>query len=173
MDRIFEAMGIMNKYIEGIEDKTDVDFEDSQLGTMLHIYGTAYIAAAIAAARNLDPKLAFVIGLMHDTGKIDRTIYDGGHGQKGAEIVSKLLGNTGKFTQDEIDVIFLAIQNHSNKKDIGTEYEEVIKDADVVERIFLMKDKCENSKKKRKRLKTTLHQLGVKFYKKNNECSQS
>lgn len=163
MDRIFETMGLLNSYLDKMEGRKGLVFDDPTFDEMMHVYGTAYLCAAIAAARGLNPKLAFIIGLLHDTGRIPTDIGDGGHGPKGAELVRKLLGDTGRFTGDELDIICRAIHNHSNKKDIGTEYEEVVKDADVVERIFIMKDRYESNKKKRKRLKSTLSELGIKL----------
>lgn len=166
MNRIIESVKILNGYLEGLDDdKLDL-FEGSLMAEMLHGYGTAYLSAAIASARGLKPRLAFIIGLMHDTARIVDNGQEGTHAEKGAEIVKKLLGETGKFNSEELDIVYSAIYNHSNKKDIGSEYEEVIKDADVLERLFLMKDTCENSKKKRKRLKTSLEELGLKLYKK-------
>lgn len=161
MNRIFAVMKIINEYLERLPDH-DLS-EGSQKGEMMHAYGTAYISAAIAQERGLDPELAFIIGLMHDAGRIEGNPDGENHGSKGAEIADKVLAEMGMFSKEEIETIFLAIYNHSNKKDEGSGYEEVIKDADVVERIFLDKETYKSSKKKRKRLKASLEELGLKL----------
>lgn len=163
MDRIIQAMEAVNGYLDKVEGRKGFVFDDPAFDELLHVYGVAYFSAAIAAVRGLDSKLAFVIGLFHDTGRISGNHLDLSHGPRGAEIVRKLLGNSGRFSNGELDIICLAVQNHSNKRDIGSQYEEIVKDADVIERVFLMKDKCENSKKKKKRLKNTLEELGLKL----------
>ncbi|TYQ14590.1 UNVERIFIED_CONTAM: HD domain-containing protein [Acetivibrio alkalicellulosi] len=159
MDRIKKIMEIMNTHLIKITGEG----EESGFNEMLHIYGTAYISAAIAAARGLDQELAFIAGLLHDTGRIVDNIHNGGHGPMGAETAIKLLNEIGEFSKEEIEIISCAIRNHSNKKDIGTEYDEIVKDADVLERLFIMKDKYEDNKKKKKRLKNTLRQLELKL----------
>ncbi|NLD47489.1 MAG: HD domain-containing protein, partial [Clostridiaceae bacterium] len=157
-----EVMKILNEYLERLDDAPDFS-EGSQMGEMTHAYGTAYISAAIAQERGLNPELAFIIGLMHDAGRIAGNLEGEDHGKKGAELTETLLARTGKFSKEETDTIFLAIYNHSNKKDEGSGYEEVIKDADVVERILITKETYKSSKKKRKRLKASLEQLGLKL----------
>lgn len=167
MNRIFAVMKIINEYLERLRDEHDFS-EGSQMGETMHVYGTAYISAAIAHERGLDSELAFIIGLMHDIGRIEGNPDGENHGRKGAELARKILAQTGMFSMEEIDTIYLAVYNHSNKKDEGSGYEEVIKDADVVERIFSDKETYKSSKKKRKRQKASLEQLGLKLYSKKS-----
>lgn len=163
MDRILEIFGIINKHLDKIDRKKNYLFEDTTFGEMLHAYGTAYISAAISVNRGLDPKLAFIIGLLHDSGRIIDGVNDGRHGAVGAKRVKEILESQGDYTKEELDIIFKAIENHSNKKDIGDPYDEIVKDADIIERIFIMKERYEKNKKKRKRLKGALGELGLKL----------
>ena len=169
MDRIIEVVEILNRVLDKYESNTASASKDELLEEMLHVYGTAYFSAAIASVRGLDPKLAFVIGLMHDTGRFAGNMDDGKHGPVGAVKVKKLLGDMKRFTDEELEIISCAIHNHSNKKDIGTEYEEIIKDADVLERLFLAKETYVGNKKRRKRLKNALEQLGLKLFQKKKK----
>ncbi|MEQ3306976.1 HD domain-containing protein [Fusobacterium varium] len=73
----------------------------------MHLYGVAQLSVILAKKRNLNQEIAIMAGMLHD-------IY------------------TYKFEYSkEIDIICTAIHNHSNKERIDSEYDELLKDADV------------------------------------------
>jgi uncharacterized protein len=47
--------------------------------------------------------------------------------------VQKFLKELGIFSDEEIDIISIAVKNHSNKAEVGGPIEEIVKDADVID----------------------------------------
>ncbi len=159
MDRVLKVMSAVNEYFEKESPKPP-------LSKLLHIYGVGYLSAAIASARGLDMELAFIIGILHDIGKLKTNVDSSGvsHNVEGEKIAKELLTNLNSFTQEEIKIICQAIRNHPNKRFIDTEYDELIKDADVIEKVFIEKKKFKNKRYKRRRLKNTLGEFGLEHY---------
>ena len=48
----------------------------------------------------------------------------------------KILENIPQFSAEEIDLIYNAIFNHSNKKEKDTPFDEILKDADEMQHYF-------------------------------------
>ena len=46
--------------------------------------------------------------------------------------MKELLKRDGRFTDEEIEIIAIAVKNHSKKSEIGSPIEEIVKDADVL-----------------------------------------
>lgn len=67
----------------------------------------------LAMKRNENVELAAIAGLLHD--------------------IYSLLCSIGSFARDEIDKISQAIYNHSDKDDTGALFDEILKDADVLQ----------------------------------------
>lgn len=160
MDRILEVIGTVNSYLSKAKERNEKFF----LKEMLHTYGVGYLSAAIALSRGLNAELAFIIGVLHDIGKADG-VSDSNHSFAGAQIARNLLTSLGSFTNNEVEIICNAIYNHPNKKIMGPDYDEVIKDADIIEKLFTDKEKYKDKRKKRKRLKNTLREFELKLRK--------
>ena len=47
--------------------------------------------------------------------------------------VMDFLRKTRLFTEEEVQLIGLAVKNHSKKEEVGTPLEEIVKDADVMD----------------------------------------
>ena len=163
MHRFREIMNYINGYLEDLQDSGETPIGDIRLDEMLHSYGTAYFAAVNALERGLNPKLAYVIGLLHDIGRIADGIHDKEHGAQGAVRIGEYLQSSELFSQEEIELICEAVQGHSNKKEKGSDYEECIKDADVLERLFVENERYDHSPTKRKRLEDTLAEQGLQL----------
>ena len=161
MDRVLKVMSAVNHHFE----KEKNIASKSLLNEMMHTYGAGYLSAAIASARGLNMELAFITGILHDIGKLKKDTDSGiSHNVEGAKIAKEILTNLNSFTHDEIEIICQAICNHPNKKVIDTEYDEVIKDADVIEKLFIERKKYKNKRYKRRRLEKTFGEFGLELY---------
>ena len=102
----------------------------------IHLFGVSQMAAMLAKKRNLSAEIAQISGLLHDyyaymTGDREK------HAQKGADMILPLLAKTGLFSVCEVANIAKAVQGHSDKDNTdGTPYEELLKDADVLQHIM-------------------------------------
>ena len=88
----------------------------------------------LAEERGVDPILAAAACAVHDYGRII-TGRQEGHAEAGYLPVQEFLKNLEPklFTDDEIAQIALAVKNHSKKEEVGTQLEEIVKDADVLD----------------------------------------
>lgn len=102
----------------------------------VHLFGVSQMAALLAKKRNLSVEIAQIAGLLHDyyaymTGDREK------HASKSADMVLPLLAKTGLFSVCEVANISKAILGHSDKeKTDGTPYEELLKDADVLQHVL-------------------------------------
>ena len=94
----------------------------------------AKIGYMLAEERGVDPILAAAACAVHDYGRII-TGRQEGHAEAGYLPVQEFLKNLDPklFTDDEIAQIALAVKNHSKKGEVGTQLEEIVKDADVLD----------------------------------------
>lgn len=153
-------MSAVNEYFEKEENESP----KPSLDNLLHTYGVGYLSAAIASSRGLDMELAFIIGILHDIGKLTADAESSeSHCVAGERRAKEILTSLNSFTQEEIEIICQAIRNHANKRVDGTEYDELIKDADVVEKLFTEGKKFRNKRYKRKRLKNTLRSFELRL----------
>lgn len=100
-----------------------------------HAAGTARLAQLLGKKRDLDTETAFILGVIHDYGRILTGIQND-HARIGSCYVKEYLEGTGDFSGSEIDVLVTAVANHSLKDQIGSPMEELIKDADVLDTYF-------------------------------------
>lgn len=126
MDRI----SLIKEYVDSIIDnKAPVrDRKDAYV----HTYGVAGFCSIFAGKRGLNTELAYIIGLLHDV----YAYYTGSyicHGQSGADMVRVAIRKMNIFSDDEKMLIASAIFHHSDKGNIHGEYDEVLKDADVLQ----------------------------------------
>ena len=98
----------------------------------LHLYSVSIIAAMIAMKRGEDAELATMAGMLHDFYTY-ANMDSKDHAHKGAVFSRELLGQLGITSQEETDKICSAIYNHSDKAGVGTSFDEVLKDADVLQ----------------------------------------
>ncbi|MDP3386534.1 MAG: HD domain-containing protein [Eubacteriales bacterium] len=160
MERVKFVMEILDKNLMMVND-TGYVFDDGSFDETIHCYGVAYFCAAAAYRRGLDAELGFIIGLLHDLGRISNDDYTEGHGPTGAIMTQKLLADSGLFDEKEIEIIANSISRHSKKKKIDGPYEEALKDADLLERVFFMGDRGKSESKKRERISHLLDDFGL------------
>ncbi|MBR5001239.1 MAG: HD domain-containing protein, partial [Firmicutes bacterium] len=98
----------------------------------IHLASSARIAKDMAVQRGVNPELAAIATALHDMGRIV-TGKQKDHAHQGSEPARKLLEQLNLFTEEEIQLLTAAVYNHSDKDYIGTDIEEIVKDADVVD----------------------------------------
>lgn len=98
----------------------------------IHLASSARIAKDMAVARGCDPELSAIACSLHDIGRI-LTGKQKNHAAEGKQPARRLLEKLRLFTEEEIHIISNAVAHHSDKSVIGSDIEEIIKDADVVD----------------------------------------
>lgn len=98
----------------------------------MHMASSARLAWLLAEERGLDPELAACACSVHDYGRI-LTGKQARHAEAGYEPVKVFLKSLSLFTEEEIEVIALAVKNHSRKSVVDGPIDEIVKDADVVD----------------------------------------
>ena len=104
-----------------------------------HLFGTARMAVLIAKKRGLNEDLAYLTGLLHDLWRC-KTGISREHGPNGAVLAGSLLDSTGLFTKAEREMICGAIYFHSEKSRRHLPFDELLKDADILDRMLAEPD---------------------------------
>jgi HD superfamily phosphohydrolase YqeK len=126
MNRISMIKQYVDKIIQSIAST------EERKNAYVHTYGVAQCCSIIAGRRGLNPELAYISGLLHDI----YAYYTGSylcHAQSGVDMVRPAIRNMNIFTDDEKMIILSAIFYHSNKELIHDKYDEVLKDADILQ----------------------------------------
>ena len=110
----------------GIELDYPIDWE------RIHVISCAKLGYLMAEERGVDPILAASACAVHDYGRII-TGKQANHAEIGYEPVIEFLNGLGLFSKEEVEEIGLSVKNHSNKSEIGSALEEIVKDADVLD----------------------------------------
>ncbi len=97
-----------------------------------HMYGVARFCTLLAMKRNLNVELAATCGMLHDIFYMSGSSSEN-HAAKGAEQAETILRAIGLYSDDEIKIITTAISRHSDKNRIHEPYDELLKDADVMD----------------------------------------
>lgn len=98
----------------------------------IHIYGVAQACAMIAMKRGEPVELAVIAGMLHDIYRY--TAMEGfEHAHKGAAMARDILQELGGFEEEEIKRICNAVYHHSSKRERHGSFDEVLKDADVMQ----------------------------------------
>ncbi|MCE7742827.1 MAG: HD domain-containing protein [Candidatus Heimdallarchaeota archaeon] len=135
---------ILSLVLEELESTKGIARDQPFSWSLTHAISCSQISKILAASRGLDIEIAAITGAIHDlaiirTGKFEN------HGPLGAPMVIEFLhgynSNFGKefgiVSQEEVDVIAQATQNHTYKTDFtDNEFDELIKDADSLDRFL-------------------------------------
>ncbi|MDR3148520.1 MAG: CHAP domain-containing protein [Oscillospiraceae bacterium] len=121
-------------YVNDIFDK--IEDADEKRAAYIHSYGVSHCCALLALKRGLNVELATAIGLLHDVYSYKTGVTDW-HSQNGAEMlrVAFKYDLIAPFTDEEQTIIKSAIYHHANKDLIHDEYDELLKDSDVFQRL--------------------------------------
>lgn len=124
-----ESMRQIQAYINGILSQIEVDAQRE--AAYRRTYGVAQYCALLAAQRGLRTELAYAAGLLHNAYEY-RTGSRMCLGQNGAEMVRVALRKID-LSADEKILIQSAIYHHEDKAHVHDEYDEVLKDADLLQ----------------------------------------
>lgn len=105
---------------------------EEPLKAMAHLHGVSLAAVMIAKKRGQNQELAAIAGILHDVWAYKSGSYDD-HAHLGADYARKVLQKSGSVTPEEIEIICSAIWHHDDKANIDSSFDEVLKDADVID----------------------------------------
>lgn len=134
------------------------DLEHRRCG-FIHLYGVSSICSLLAAKRGLNIELCTVAGMLHDisTYKTGSSI---DHSNFSSIEARKILKDTDYFNEKEINIVCNSIINHSNKHTINNSYDEVLKDADVLQH-YLYNTNFEIEEMYKNRLDSLFRELDI------------
>ena len=101
----------------------------------LHLYGVSQACALLALKRKENVELATIAGMLHDIYSYTK-MDSQDHAHKGAETAREILDSLEVFTEDEKNLIYTAIYNHSDKSLMHSWLDEILKDADVMQHVL-------------------------------------
>ena len=105
-----------------------------------HMYGVARFCTLLAIKRNMNIELATTCGMLHDIYYMTGGNADDNHAVNGAKQAETILKGTSAYSDEEIKIITIAISRHSDKGTVHEPYDELLKDADVMDHCFYNAD---------------------------------
>ena len=126
MDRIEEIRQAINDIL------IEVGCSDERINIRNHLYSVSQFCAFIAQKRGENSEIATIAGLLHDIYTL-KTLESRNHASLGSQLAKVLLKDLDITTEKETQIICSAINNHSNKKSVHSEFDEILKDADVMQ----------------------------------------
>lgn len=124
-----------------------------------HMYGVSKFCTILALKRKLNPELAATCGMLHDIYYMTGGNSDD-HAIKGAVQSENLLKEMKMYNDEEIELIVTAISHHSDKRAVHGIYDELLKDADVMDHCFYNHDSPIPEQEK-DRYQQLLKELGI------------
>jgi len=121
---------IVRAYVDDI--LKNISSDDDRKTAYIHTYGVAEACSFIADKRRLNTELAYISGLLHDIYAYKTGIYSG-HAYNSTEMSRVALRKMNVFSDDEKILILSAIYHHSDIAHIHDEYDEILKDANILQ----------------------------------------
>lgn len=130
--RLDTARKLVDDIIKGIRN------EEDKRSAYVHLYGVGLMASLLALKRGYDrhtAEMAEITGMLHDLlTYVDRNEDTDDHAHKCAVYAQEhVLALMDCYTDEEKQMIYNGIYNHSDKQVTGFWFDEVIKDADAVQ----------------------------------------
>ena len=155
MSRLKELRKYVNSVLYKMED------EDKRTSAIVHLNGVALAATMLAKKRGFDPEVAAMAGVLHDLHAYKTGSYDE-HEHKGAELAREILEELELTSPEETDMICSAIYHHGDKLVVDGEFDELLKDADVIS--HTLNDPTKDIKDKEKaRFENLCKEFGMKL----------
>jgi len=130
-NRIYAVQSkLLEKIAERKGESTDRDWPLDW--ERIHMISCAKVGQYLAARRGVNTELAAIACAVHDYGRI-LSGKQKNHAVLGYEPVKEFLISCGYFSEAEIEIVAQAAKLHSNKSEVGSPLEEVVKDADVLD----------------------------------------
>lgn len=152
MNRVEAVQRIADRVISKMES------EEERKQAYLHAYGAAECCAMLAARRGVNTEIAYISGLLHDLYAYQTGSYMC-HAPSGADMAGEALRGLD-FTDEEKIVVQSAIFHHAYKELVHDVYDEILKDADVLQP-FYSDSGTRVSALTKGRLEKTLLSLGI------------
>jgi len=134
------------------------NLEERRCG-FVHLYGVSSICSLLALKRGLNAELCAIAGMLHDISSY-KIGYSVDHSKLGSIEARKILNETNYFNEKEINIICKAISNHSDKHNVDSVYDEILKDADVLQH-YLYNTSLKIEEKEKNRLNDLFKELGI------------
>jgi uncharacterized protein len=153
MDRTEQVRQVVDQVLRGQPDE-----EERRCG-FVHLYGVAQACTLLALKRGLDAELCTVAGMLHDLWgyKVgDPT----DHGRRGELLAREILSGLGCFAESEMAIICGSIARHRLKDQVHKPYDELLKDADVLQH-HVYNTQLKPIEKERTRLAALRVELGI------------
>ncbi len=126
MGRVKEIRNYINAEIMQLENPEKIP------SSLEHLYGVSLAATILAKKRGEDPELAAIAGMLHDIHAYKTGSYED-HAHKGSVMAREILEKLGLTTEEENAQICSAIYHHDDKLVIDDAFDELLKDADVID----------------------------------------
>lgn len=134
------------------------DLEERRCG-FIHLYGVSSNCSLLAFKRGMNAELCAIAGMLHDISSY-KIGYSVDHSKLGAIEARKILNESKCFDEKEIDIICSSIYKHSNKAYVDDVYDEILKDADVLQH-YLYNTNFKVSENEKDRLNKLFIELGI------------
>lgn len=129
MSRIEKVREVVDSVLEAMTDP------EERRCAYIHLYGVAQAAALIAGKRKENMELSIVAAMLHDLYAY-KNMDPADHAHRGAAMAEEILCGLAVFSDEEINLISSAVYHHSDKAVTGESFDEVLKDADVMQHVF-------------------------------------
>nr|WP_304578197.1 HD domain-containing protein [uncultured Acetatifactor sp.] len=133
LERQYTRVDTVRQYVDGmLNNLTD---PDERRAGYVHLYGVGQAGALIALRRGHDrecAELAQIAGMLHDFAAYRDGIREN-HAESSSVEAGKILREAGCFTAEEIALVCHAIGKHSDKEQTDAAFDEILKDADVMQ----------------------------------------
>lgn len=129
MDRIEKVREVVDDVLLNMADN------EERRCAYVHLYGVAQSAALIAQKRKGNTELSVIAAMLHDIYSY-KNMNSADHAHKGAVMAKEILSELKIFSCEEIDLIYSAIYYHSDKNTVNESFDEILKDADVMQHIL-------------------------------------
>ncbi len=145
MSRVDRVRGYINGIFDTIQDN------EERWVAYTHTYSVAQNCSLLASRRSLDVELATVMGLLHDVYSY-KTGVRPLHALNGAEMIRVAFKYDlyDLFSDKEQLLIKSAIYHHSDKEHLHDEYDELLKDSDLLQHYLFNPSSCHLSNRLRK-----------------------
>ena len=157
MDKSVNRLEEIRKVVDNILMEQS-DLEERRCG-YVHLYGVSSNCSLLALKRGVNIELCAISGMLHDISSYKMS-YSLDHAKLGSIEARKILNELNCFNEEEIDTICVSIFNHSSKQDVGNVYDEILKDADVLQHYLYNTNFLINENEKH-RLNTIFTELGI------------
>jgi uncharacterized protein len=153
-DRTERVRQVVDEILRGQPDQGE------QRAGFIHLYGVSQSSALLALVRGLDAELCTIAGMLHDLATY-QTADPTDHGRRSAVLAQQILTDLDCFAEGEIATICGAIAHHRIKDQVHDAYDELLKDADVLQHT-LYNTQLPPIGKGRARLTPLWAELGIK-----------